>query len=49
MLINVNILKSQKMILNFNYNVFIINNCDVKIKFNSINREKFYIKKTTRS
>ena len=49
MLINVNVLKSQKMILNFEHNTFTINNYDVTTTINLINRDKSHIKQTIRN
>ena len=49
MLIDVNVFKSQKMILNFEHNTLIINNCQkIKIVIDSINRIKSHQKRTIR-
>ena len=49
MFIEINVLKSQKMTLNFNSNKFIINNCDVQIDINSIIRFKSNVKRIIRN
>ena len=49
MLIEVNVLKSQKMTLNFNSNKFIINSCDVQTDIDSITRFKSNVKRTIRN
>ena len=49
MFVNVNVLKSQKIILNFEHNIFIVNNCNVTITINLINRDKLYIKQIIRN
>ena len=49
MLIDVNVLKSQKMTLNFDINKFIINNCDVQANIDSIIRFKLYLKRIIRN
>ena len=49
MFVNVNVLKSQKITLNFEHNIFIINSCKITTTINSINRVKFYIKHIIRN
>ena len=49
MFVDVNVLKFQKMILNFEHNIFVINNCDVTIIIDFVNRVKFYIKRIIRN
>ena len=49
MLIDVDVLKSQKMFLNFEHNIFIIINCKIKMTINSMNRFKFHIKRIIRN
>ena len=49
MLINVNVLKSQKIILNFEHNIFIVNNCKITTIINLINRNKSHVKRIIRS
>ena len=49
MLVNVNIFKFQKIIVNFNHNILIIDNCNVKIVINSINRVKLHFKRIIRN
>ena len=49
MLIDVDVFKSQKMILNFEHNTLIINNCDITTTINSVNREKSHVKRIIRN
>ena len=49
MLVDVNVFKSQKMIVNFDHNILIIENCDVKIVIDSINRVKSHFKRIIRN
>ena len=44
MLVDVNVLKSQKIIVNFDHNILTIDICDVKVVIDSINRVKLYFK-----
>ena len=49
MLVDVDVLKSQKITLNFEHNIFIINSCEVTTTINLINCIKFYIKRIIRN
>ena len=49
MFVDVNILKSQRIIVNFDYNILIIKNCEIKIVIDSINRVKLYFKRIIRN
>ena len=50
MLIDVNVLKSQKMIFNFEHNTLTINNCqNIKVTIDLISRIKFYLKRIIRT
>ena len=50
MFIDVNVLKSQKMILNFEHNIFVINNYQkIKIVIDSINKIKLYLKRIVKT
>ena len=48
-LVNVDVLKLQKIILNFEHNIFIINNYNITTTINLINRDKLYIKRIIRN
>ena len=47
--VNIDVLKSQKITLNFEHNIFIINSCEVTTTINLINCIKFYIKRIIRN
>ena len=47
--VNVDVLKFQKITLNFEHNIFIINNCEITTIINLINCVKFYIKRIIRN
>ena len=49
MFIDVDVFKSQKMILNFEHNTFIINNCNITTTINFVNREKSHVKRIIRN
>ena len=49
MFVDVNIFKSQRMIINFDYNILIIENCEIKVVIDSISRVKLYFKRIIRN
>ena len=49
MLVDVNVFKSQRIIVNFDHNILIIENCKIKIVIDSINRVKLYLKRIIRN
>ena len=49
MFIDVNVFKFQKMILNFDNNKFIINNCEIQTNIDSIIRFKSHVKRIIRN
>ena len=49
MLVDVNVLKSQRMIVNFDHNTLIIENCEIKIVIDSISRVKSHLKRIIRN
>ena len=49
MLVDVNVLKSQRMIVNFDHNILVIESCEIKIVIDSVSRVKSHFKRIIRN